>query len=89
MPVLAIFALPASAAKIILRTYQFNASDERAPIEEAFTAIVNFIREDEKSIQKCAAGVRVVELPGSDHYVFLASEADVLRELRTFLAALH
>ena len=89
VPVLAIFAVPGSAAQIILRTYQFNTTDERAPIEQAFTAIVNYIREDERSIQKCPAGVRVVELPGSDHYVFLANEQDVRRELRAFLAGLH
>ncbi|HEX4542558.1 MAG TPA: alpha/beta hydrolase [Candidatus Acidoferrum sp.] len=89
VPVLAIFALPASAAQIILRTYQFNASDDRAPVEEVFTSVVNYIRMDEKSIQKCSGGVRVVEMPGSDHYVFLASEADVLRELRAFLESLN
>ena len=89
VPVLAIFALPASAAQMIVRTYQFAPSDERAPVEQAFAILVNFIREDEMSIQKCAAGVRVVELPGSDHYVFLASETDVLREVRSFLAELH
>ncbi len=72
-----------------LRTYQFSASDERAPVEEAYAAVVNYIRVDEKSIQGCAAEVRVVELPGSDHYVFLASEAEVLRELRAFLAGLR
>jgi pimeloyl-ACP methyl ester carboxylesterase len=89
VPVLAIFALPASAAKIILRTYEFNATDERAPIEEAFTAIVNYIREDEKSIQKCKAGVRVVELRGSDHYVFLASAPEAVAQIKAFLAPLH
>ena len=28
-------------------------------------------------------------LPGADHYVFLSNEADVLREMRAFLARQH
>ena len=39
-----------------------------------------------------ASGVptaRVVVVPGAHHYVYLSNEADVLREMRTFLASLH
>ena len=32
--------------------------------------------------------VRFVDLPGAGHYVFLAKEADVLREIHSFVAAL-
>lgn len=88
VPVLAIFALPASAAHVIQRTYRFNASDERAPVDEAFTAIVNYMREDEKSIQKCSAGARIVKML-ADHFVFISNEADVLCEIRVFLTELR
>ncbi|HEV3040364.1 MAG TPA: alpha/beta hydrolase [Candidatus Angelobacter sp.] len=88
-PVLAIFAMPARPAQMILRTYEFNATDERGPVEEAYNQLLGFIHEDEKSVRKCRAQVRVVEMPGSDHYVFLASEADVLREMRSFLGSLN
>jgi pimeloyl-ACP methyl ester carboxylesterase len=32
---------------------------------------------------------RFVDLPGAGHFVFLTREADVLRETRTFVQALH
>jgi len=31
-------------------------------------------------------GARVVRLPNANHYVFISNEADVLREMRAFLA---
>jgi len=52
------------------------------------TAVLANIHTDEQSIQGCAAGARVVELRGSDHYIFLASEVEVLRDLRAFLTGL-
>jgi non-heme chloroperoxidase len=89
VPILAIVSLPKSAAEIISRNYQFNKTDERAPVEDAFTKVVAYIRADEKSIQHAEAPVRIVELPGSDHYVYLASPDDVLREVRAFLIELQ
>jgi len=88
VPILAIVSLPKSAAQIISRNYQFNEADRRAPVEDAFTKVVAYIRVDEKSVQNAGAPVRIVELPGSDHYVYLASPDDVLREVRAFLAGL-
>ena len=87
-PILAIFSLPNSPAQIISRFYQFNDTDQRAPVEDAFMKVVAFIRIDEKSIQRAHAPVRIVELPGSDHYVYLATPDDVLREMRAFMVAL-
>lgn len=88
VPILAIVSLPNSAAQIISRNYQFNKTDQRAPVEDAFRQVVAYIRVDEKSVQNAAAPVRIVELPGSDHYVYLANPDEVLREIRTFLARL-
>ena len=31
---------------------------------------------------------RVIEIPGASHYVFRTNEAEVLREIRTFLKSL-
>jgi len=31
---------------------------------------------------------RVIRMPHANHYVFLSNEADVLREIRAFLASL-
>jgi non-heme chloroperoxidase len=32
---------------------------------------------------------RVVRVPHANHYVFLSNEAEVLQEMRAFLAGLH
>jgi pimeloyl-ACP methyl ester carboxylesterase len=85
VPILAIFAMPGRPAQMILRTYEFNDTDERAPVEAAYAELLSYIREDEESVKQCAGAVRVAEMPGSDHYVFLAAESDVLRETRSFL----
>jgi len=39
-----------------------------------------------KAVEDGLPGARVVMLPGANHYVFLSNEADVLREMRAFLA---
>jgi len=46
----------------------------------------------EKQAQAFEGGLpsaRVVRLPHANHYVFISNEADVLREMRVFLASLH
>ncbi len=48
--------------------------------------------ETEEQAEAFESGVpsaRVVILPHANHYVFLSNEADVLREMRAFLAGLH
>jgi pimeloyl-ACP methyl ester carboxylesterase len=88
VPILAIVSLPESSAQIISRNYQFNETDQRAPVEDAYTKVVDYIRVDEKSVQNARAPVRIVELPGSDHYVYLATPDAVLREVQAFLKGL-
>ena len=41
-----------------------------------------------KAFQAGVPSARVVRLPNAEHYVFLSNEADVLREMRQFLAGL-
>jgi hypothetical protein len=40
-------------------------------------------------VEEIEPTARVVTLPGADHYVYLSHEADVLREMRTFLGRLR
>jgi len=39
-----------------------------------------------KNLQTAAGGVRIVNVTGANHYFFLSNKADVLRELRVFIA---
>lgn len=41
---------------------------------------------NKKNLLKAKGGVRIVDLPQADHYLFLSNGADVLREMRVFLA---
>ena len=42
-----------------------------------------------KAFENGVPTARVVRLSGAHHYVFLSHEADVLREMRTFVAELR
>jgi hypothetical protein len=62
---------------------------ERTIIEAVFGTYVGMTKNRIERINGAAAGTRVVELWGANHFVFLSNEADVLREMRVFLAGLR
>jgi non-heme chloroperoxidase len=80
LPILAIFANPKPAP------YPFNTPAENAAAEALETKGIADIATE---FQKGMPTARVVQIPHADHYVFLTNEADVLREMRTFIATLH
>jgi pimeloyl-ACP methyl ester carboxylesterase len=41
-----------------------------------------------RALEKGAPSSRIVRLPGATHYVFISNEAEVLKEIRDFIAAL-
>jgi pimeloyl-ACP methyl ester carboxylesterase len=53
------------------------------------TALSALTERQEKAVENGAPRARVITLPGANHYVFLSNEADVLREMRAFLARQH
>jgi pimeloyl-ACP methyl ester carboxylesterase len=79
--VLAIFANPRDPAP-----YVYNTPAERAAFEALLTAA---IEAQAKAFEKGVPSARVVRLAHANHYVFLSNEADVMREMRAFLANLH
>jgi len=79
-PVLAIFANPRDPAP-----YAYNTAAERAAFEALLTSE---IEAQAKAFEKGVPSARVVRLEHANHYVFLSNEADVLREMRAFLASL-
>jgi pimeloyl-ACP methyl ester carboxylesterase len=83
VPILALF----SSLSINYR-YQPKNAQERAAIEEFDAATEVYVKRYKTNLLKAKGGVRIVDLPQADHYVFLSNEADVLREMRTFLATL-
>jgi non-heme chloroperoxidase len=83
VPILAFF----SSLSINYR-YQPKDAQERAAIEEFDAATEVYEIRNKKNLLKAKGGVRMVDLPQADHYLFLSNEADVLREMRVFIASL-
>jgi pimeloyl-ACP methyl ester carboxylesterase len=68
--------------------YQPKDTQERTAIEEFDAATEVYADRNKKNLLKAKGGVRFVDLPQADHYLFLSNEGDVLREMRVFLATL-
>jgi len=83
VPILALF----SSLSINYR-YQPKDAQERAAIEEFDAATKIYVDRYKKNLLTAKGGVRIVDLPQADHYLFLSNEADVLREMRAFIAGL-
>jgi non-heme chloroperoxidase len=64
-------------------------NQERAAIEAYDAATVAFVDRWKDNLRHAQAGVRIVDLPGAGHNVFLSREDDVLREIHVFLLGLH
>jgi hypothetical protein len=92
VPVLSFFALPGPAKDPLPQDpprYEPKDDQERAAIEAFDAATMVYINRYKASLLSGVPGARIVDLPGARHYIFLTREADVLRELRTFLVSLH
>ena len=88
VPILAFTWFPLSVDQQLLQ-YPTNDPQERAAIEAAYTADASWTNRRMQSLRSAQADVHVFQLPGANHYLFISNEADVLRELRAFLATLR
>jgi non-heme chloroperoxidase len=90
-PVLAfvVYDTPDGTPQEQIRKYHVTDSAERTIVEAVYGQYIGMARIRIDRINRAAGGARVVELWGADHFVFLSNEADVLRELRAFLATLR
>ncbi len=77
-PVLAIFAHPP-----VLGTFANPAAKATAVARDS-----SFRAKQADVVRRAAPNVRVVDVPGALHYVFLTNEADVVREINAFLKSL-
>jgi non-heme chloroperoxidase len=76
VPILAIYALPHDPGMVTatLRA-QTEANDVKAEVQA-------------KAFETALPNAHVVRIPRANHYVFLSNEADVRREMETFIASL-
>jgi pimeloyl-ACP methyl ester carboxylesterase len=86
VPALVIFANPHSQG-----TWVDDNSDPsvRAAADAYTNALTPLTTTQEKAVQDGVPMAHVITLPNAHHYVFLSNEAEVLREMRAFLAGLH
>jgi non-heme chloroperoxidase len=89
VPVLAIFEYPtAPADRPRTGAAQFESEEERAARAAYASATAAYVDRWMKNLKAGVPGARVVDLPGAGHFVFLTREAEVLEEIRRFVAAI-
>lgn len=88
VPVLAFFEFPRSTNDILRGKYQPKDAEERIAIEAFTTATAVYVERWTKNLKSGVPQARIVDLAGAGHYVFLTREAEVLREVREFVAVL-
>jgi non-heme chloroperoxidase len=79
-PILAIYAMPHDRGALANPDPTARAADEAR--DEATTGA------QAKAFEGALPSAKVVRIPHADHFVFRSNEADVLREMNTFLAGL-
>lgn len=62
---------------------------ERTIVDAVYGLYIAMARIRIDRINHAAGGVRVVELWGADHFVFISNESEVLREIRVFMTGLR
>jgi non-heme chloroperoxidase len=89
-PVLAfvVYDTPDGPPQNQIQKYHVRDAAERAIVDAVYGLYIGMARIRIERINRAAGGAHVVELWGADHFVFLSNEADVLGELRAFLATL-
>jgi pimeloyl-ACP methyl ester carboxylesterase len=86
VPALVIFANPHSQGRWV----DDNSDSSVQTAARAYSTALSALTErQEKAVENGAPRARVITLPGANHYVFLSNEADVLREMRAFIARQH
>jgi hypothetical protein len=83
---LAIYATPSKAADMA-PSYEAWTPSNKARLERLFEAHLVWAAEQRRTFAAEVRRGRVVEIYGATHYVFISNEADVLKEMRSFLLA--
>jgi pimeloyl-ACP methyl ester carboxylesterase len=85
VPALVIFAIPHRLGKWIDDSTDPKVHEAAKAYSAADLALTT---RQAKVLEEGVPTAHVVRLPDADHYVYLANEADVLREMRSFLSGL-
>jgi pimeloyl-ACP methyl ester carboxylesterase/glyoxylase-like metal-dependent hydrolase (beta-lactamase superfamily II) len=86
VPALIIFANPHSLGPWLDDNHDASL---RAAVKIYSAKFEAYTRKQEEAIRAVVGTARVITLPGANHFVFMSNEANVLGEMRAFLAGLH
>jgi non-heme chloroperoxidase len=86
VPALVIFANPHGLGAWLDRNTDPTVQTAARSYSSTLTA---FTERQEKAVENGVPTAHVITLPGAHHYIFLSNEADVVREMRAFLAGLR
>jgi non-heme chloroperoxidase len=86
VPVLAVFADPHSLGKWVDNSTDPKVFEAAKAYSVALSALTT---RQADALKKGVPSARVVRIPGAHHYVYLSNEADVLREIKSFLSTLN
>ena len=86
VPALVIFAIPHGQAKWISESTDPKVHEAAKAFSAAELALTT---KQAKAFEDGVPTARVVRLRDADHYVYLSNEADVLREMKSFLSSLR
>jgi non-heme chloroperoxidase len=77
--------VPVLVLRSVPPPYQPATAEERAAIQAFNGATDIYVSRWKRNLLSSVPEARIVDVPGSEHYLFLTNEADVLREMREFL----
>lgn len=86
LPALVIFANPHSQGAWVDRNTDASV---RSSASTYSAALADLTARQEKAVKDAVPTAHVIELPNANHFVFLSNEADVLQEMRGFVAGLN
>ena len=86
VPVVAIYRTTTMAQA--LEQYPPKTEAERQAVDEGYKSARAMLTKWQQDLLKGVPTAKIVELPGASLYMFLSNEADIIRELRAFDAAL-
>jgi non-heme chloroperoxidase len=87
VPVLAIYQAQPPFEEVAAR-YTIRTDQERAALRQYYAATRALYSRWQQDLRASVPTARIVELTGANLFMFLSNEADVIREIRTFWAAL-
>ena len=87
-PALGLDAAPRMGKELMPGVPEFADREKQSAAERVVSHFERTRTHMEEMFRSGVRGSRVIEIPGASHYIFRTNEADVLREIRSFLDSL-